>query len=589
MKILSLEGLIPALLNAFRRFPLSLTVAYLATLIYLWLFRHEDKSDYWTPILFAMHVGFPLLVGAQLIHESILKAQLHRWLLYLVGIILVVILGYYTGDIESPEYSYSCFLSFFASVLMVSFTGFLKEKGNTSFWIFNQEVFVSLFLTVLYTILLIAGLEGAVAAIRALFEFKWYEQIYSDIPILVIGFFSTSYWAANLPEKLIQEKDEFDFYKQNLIVVKFILIPLTILYFLILYSYGLKILLQWNLPEGWVGSLCLGFSMVGVFTYLLNYLLPEYNSSKILWWFRKYFFLSLIPVLILLAVAIIRRILDYGLTEERILVAAAGFWLFLISMHFVFQQEKLKLIPISLAIFCLLLAFGPTSVYELSWKSQEIQLNKFADRNGLVHNGLWKTDIELDAEKMERFRNIVLYLSSRGKLETLISKISNEQDRKMIKETDKYLQTDLIVKTLNYKSKEDIANNDNISYNLNGFVSVSFEDLEGSLIAEMSAFADQLSSESKEKYKIDISEDQKDVTLTISGYTPIKLNLIDSLQLKYNNSWGLSQQSKKGKSKLYHFVYNLGGLKYTILLREFSIIKSKDGYKIESLRADLLK
>ena len=589
MKFLSLEGLIPAFLIAFKRFPISLLMAYTAAMLYLWLSREEEHFQSWSPILFGLHVGFPLLVSAQLIHESIFRQKIQRWIIYFLAVIIVVFLSLYIKDIDSPEYRYACFLSFITSILMVSFNGFFLERKNSTYWIFNQEVFISLFLTVLYTILLIVGLEGAVAAIRALFEFKWYEQIYSDIPILVIGFFSTTYWAANVPEKLIQEKEEFDYYKQNLIVVKFILIPLTILYFLILYSYGLKILIQWQLPEGWVGILCLGFSMVGVFTYLLNYVLPEYNSSKILWWFRKYFFISLIPVLLLLAVAIIKRISDYGLTEERILVASAAIWLFIISVHFIFQQGLLKLIPISLSIICLLLAFGPFNVYQLSWKSQTNQLDKFIEQNGLFQDGAWTRGVELDAEKMERFKNILNYLSSRSKLNPYIEKLNNEQEIKMINQSDKYLQTDLMIKTLNYKTIGNELSNESISYSMDGYSSVSFEKLSGNLVAEMSAYADQLKSEQREKYNLIISEDRKDGIVTVENFEPLHLNIVDSLQSKYANLWQIPGHKNGDELKLYYFTYNLNGSKFTVLLRQFSIVESEDGYKIESLRLNLLK
>lgn len=197
--------------------------------------------------------------------------------------------------------------------------------------------------------------------------------------------------------------------------------------------------------------------------------------------------------------------------------------------------------------------------------------------------------VELDAEKMERFKNILNYLSSRSKLNPYIEKLNNEQEIKMINQSDKYLQTDLMIKTLNYKTIGNELSNESISYSMDGYSSVSFEKLSGNLVAEMSAYADQLKSEQREKYNLIISEDRKDGIVTVENFEPLHLNIVDSLQSKYANLWQIPGHKNGDELKLYYFTYNLNGSKFTVLLRQFSIVESEDGYKIESLRLNLLK
>ena len=153
-------------------------------------------------------------------------------------------------------------------------------------------------------------------------------------------------------------------------LTKFILIPITAIYFLILYAFSTKILVTWQLPEGWVGKLVLGFSVAGIFTYLLNFMLVKFDDSVVVKGFRRWFFYILLPMVLLLFVAIGRRIGDYGVTEARYVVAISGAWLLLISVYFILsKRDNIKFIPISLAVFSLLTVLGPLSAFKVSERS----------------------------------------------------------------------------------------------------------------------------------------------------------------------------------------------------------------------------
>ena len=200
-----------------------------------------------------------------------------------------------------------------------------------------------------------------------------------------------------------------------------ILIPIVALYFIILYAYGGKILATWSLPRGWVSSLVLGFSVAGIFTWLLNFYLPEQDGSNWVRAYRRWFWWVLLPLTALLFVAIARRIGEYGVTEERFLVAHLGVWLAVTGLYFLFSKnDNLRFIPVSLAVFALLYAYGPFNAFAVSERSQERILTDL-----LKKNGRWEADrlvkgaAPVPKAELDRIYSALEFLDSRQALERM--------------------------------------------------------------------------------------------------------------------------------------------------------------------------
>ena len=71
---------------------------------------------------------------------------------------------------------------------------------------------------------------------------------------------------------------------------QFILIPLLIIYVVILYFYCAKIVINWQLPRGWVSYLVLAYSIVGIFALLLVHPLKELKLKSWIVIFSKLFY-----------------------------------------------------------------------------------------------------------------------------------------------------------------------------------------------------------------------------------------------------------------------------------------------------------
>ena len=61
------------------------------------------------------------------------------------------------------------------------------------------------------------------------------------------------------------------------------------IYLVILFLYEMKIIVQWELPKGYVSYLILGYAIFGILSLLLVYLFRELEENKWIKWFQSFF------------------------------------------------------------------------------------------------------------------------------------------------------------------------------------------------------------------------------------------------------------------------------------------------------------
>ncbi|MBQ0035140.1 MAG: DUF4153 domain-containing protein [Bacteroidales bacterium] len=146
---------------------------------------------------------------------------------------------------------------------------------------------------------------------------------------------------------------------------RFMLLPVSAVYLVVLYVYILKIVVAWQLPNGMVTWLTTALMalVLGTVTLLYRTLFIEENVrwKTILQWCLP---LSVIPVLILMTTGIARRVSDYGWTPMRGYVVVVLLWFFAsvaILLWGAYQHKKGRqphIIRWLIASFALLLTFS---------------------------------------------------------------------------------------------------------------------------------------------------------------------------------------------------------------------------------------
>jgi uncharacterized membrane protein YccF (DUF307 family) len=149
-----------------------------------------------------------------------------------------------------------------------------------------------------------------------------------------------------------------------------------------------KIVIAWSWPQGWVANLVLGFSIAGMFSLLLLH--PIRSAAENVWirTFARWFYVALMPLVVLLLLAIGRRVGEYGLTENRYFVIILGCWLAVMAVLAVVRKAPLiRLIPLSLGALAFLASTGPWSASSISLHDQLGRFERVLAANGMLVDG----------------------------------------------------------------------------------------------------------------------------------------------------------------------------------------------------------
>lgn len=385
------------------------------------LIESGSEEHILAPLWMVCQLGLPLLTGVVVFSESKGWAAERGWLLQAAG--LVALIGYsFLLDTKAPSFEYVAVPKYLTLLiiahLFVAVAPYLNRRSVRDFWEYNRELFANIIIGAVFTLILYVGLALAILAVDQLFDLNIRERVYMRLFFVLAGIFNTTYFLFHFPKQYEFEQTDAGYTAVFKNLCKYILIPIVGLYFLILYAYGGKILATWNLPRGWVGSLVLGFSVAGIFTYLLNFYLPEHDDSAHVRAYKKWFWWVLLPLTVLLFVAIGRRISDYGVTEPRFLVAHLGVWLAATCLYFLLSKhDNIKFIPISLGLFGLVFAFGPLNAFNVAERSQAGILKSLLEKNGRWKDGkLAQGTSEIPKDEETQITSALRFLDQRDAL-----------------------------------------------------------------------------------------------------------------------------------------------------------------------------
>lgn len=368
---------------------LLMSLALAASFIYTIEFKPtKDVGFTFVKLKIIFSIGISLMFAIKMLSQRIGKTVL--W--HILGVFFLI--GFYfTLPLKEKDftevYAFLLVPTYLLSHLLVAFIAYLNKKNTEhSFWQFNKNLFINLFLTVVFIGVLTAGIEIAVLAIENLFNFE-FEKIYLDIFVFFSISGSTFIFLLFNENGLLYLEREENYPVVLKFFTQFILIPLLFIYVVILYFYSAKIIINWELPRGWVSYLILAYSIIGILALLLVHPLKFETSKSWVKIFSKIFYYTLIPLIILLFTAIFTRVLQYGYTEARYFVLLIALWLTTVVLYFVFNKNAtIKFIPVSLFLFGLFaLIFPYFNTFSVSKRSQKKELETFLQANQLLVNG----------------------------------------------------------------------------------------------------------------------------------------------------------------------------------------------------------
>ncbi len=413
------------------RYPLVLLASAIMAFVAICLIEDVDENFTLFKILIVSSIGISLMFALKIFSQRFGN----KYLAEIAGVLFLI--GFYfllpgKEDDFTEFYVFLLIPVYIMSHLLVSFIGFIQRKfPENNFWQYNKNLFVNFFLTLVFTGVLTGGVLLAILAVDNLFNVGFKENLYGQILVSLLIFGSTFIF-------LLFNETGLDFLEKDgkyPVVLKFftqyVLIPLLCIYVVILYFYSGKILINWELPRGWVSYLVLAYSVVGILALLLVHPLKENTDKSWIRIFSKVFYFTLIPLIVLLFIAIFTRVLEYGYTEPRYFVLLLAVWLSTVVFYFIFRKNPtIKFIPISLFCFGLFaLIFPYFNPFSVAKRSQKNELEKILTDHHLLVNGKIDFKKEVPDTVVSEIDNKFNYLHDRFQKEYLFGFLDKSTQR----------------------------------------------------------------------------------------------------------------------------------------------------------------
>lgn len=486
LKLFSLNNFKDNIVNIIKRFPLLIIILIVISSLFFYNLHSElnfiEENNIFRYIL-SLIITFFLSLWVYLTTENCDK-KINKHLLQLFPI-WFWILFYLTFKINSQSIDNVIYFILTLTWIIWYFyiSPFIKKiLSNTSL----DEIYYSYFYNI-SVIILISFILGWVlfalwsiwiTAVFELFDIRDLisEKIYWDWAILTLSFVTPIFALTQIPSKETFNKKTFKENKFFSFLVKYIAIPFIYIYFIILYAYSVKVLLNfWDWPKWEVSWMVIWFSTFGFIIYMFSSIFQEEN--KYIKFFRKYFPFVVIPQLFMLFYAIYLRIAQYDITMNRYFVVTFGIWLVVISLYFAFSKLKqIYFIPAVLTLFTIIISIGPWWVYALPEARQLNRLKNNLTKAWILQNSKiipLKDYSDITQELSKEIYNWIDYLCGYNDCKTikvLFSEIYADlykkkkeefektqiEDEKIYKNDEKYLK-EIKARTYNWPSSWDIV------------------------------------------------------------------------------------------------------------------------------------
>ena len=313
---------------------------------------------------------------------------------WIVPLVALAIIGMTNDSAEfyltSPKFWGANFIA------LLVLLGFPFEKNNQGFTYRN---FTNLFHIGLATAvwLLVFGLVAAILfTITTLFNVEFSNSFYNHF-YTSLGIFTQPLFFLVFQQR--QAKSEMTLNRIFEILVNFVLAPALMIFTVLLYAYVVQIIFEGVLPKGMLANITLPYLLGGLGVYALRSI-----CAKARWetFFKFYPYLAIVPI-VLLWLAIDRRISAYAWTEQRIyLVALATAITIAYAILTVPKIRQYRLISavVILAIFAMTWVVKPQ---EIAYQSQTARFEQLLKKLNLSDDS---GKIRDDVDFVERLENM---------------------------------------------------------------------------------------------------------------------------------------------------------------------------------------
>ena len=386
-----LKSLMQQLLQSPRRFPVEFALGMVFFIIAVW----DSESSTWNETSARMEsvvnsdilwFFVPLMVLTFWLHRVNRWAYIASSFLFLPLMVL---------DLKPFLWTYGFgFTYVLAGILLIVGN---KRMNNRPFAAHALHVVTQIFFGLLITLILNLAVIAIVASFFYIFGIEEPKHLYEHI-IQFIWFVLAPQVCCTL---IRQNEDEVtEPFKILRLILNFILSPAVIIYTVILYTYFIKIVFEWDLPKGGVAWMVMAF----ITATLVGRVAQSILSQRYYDWFYNRFTLIAIPPLIMYWIGSIYRIRLYSFTESRFYLMVAGLLMTIfVVMLWKERTRKYQLMALIFGAAIILFTYIPgISAKSIGLSCQKQRLTQLISEMKLTDAKTGKLNDELDMRRIKQ-------------------------------------------------------------------------------------------------------------------------------------------------------------------------------------------
>lgn len=290
-----------------RLYPISILVAILLFLE-LYFLKDLDHSQILIDLVGLFSTG--CLFFFVFLCEAKFSKHIERLISILASVLLTSLVFWYWKSHITNHYLFGQIPIMLGALILF---GRSLSEGDLGIWQWQNSLIKSLIESVLVGMAFIASILSIEFLIHFVFDFR----IPKSLMLSIIKLGMTLVPAIAFLIRIPTPRDLFSKFSKGLL--QYFLFPLWAFYLCLLNIYAFKILVQWSLPKGMVSyPICFAF---GAYILLWWGSIPFRDSNKPKWISsnktQHIVHAMHLPLLILMAMAIGKRIMDYGLSQPR--------------------------------------------------------------------------------------------------------------------------------------------------------------------------------------------------------------------------------------------------------------------------------
>lgn len=390
---LSLQNIGQTMLRLVKRFPVAVCFLFGLTVLLSYIVCSDEVAHprINTTLLIFMSGGLLIDFIAALWGEE-LKDRWRRWVTEGLALVLC---GAYSFWICMPDLPIDRTLPSFiianaawviALVCLIPFVSFWHEKNDLKSWHFILYLFLISLISGTVVSFMSGGIEGLVLGTSALFDLESLHNEKLHIVIMIVccllldGLLSL----ALVPTGERKHNNSPDMPSVMTKIVSWLLLPLLGCYMLVLYVYGISIIVHAELPKGMLSWLVSAVMGGYIFCYLLLY--PEIckEGSRLRAIMTKWLPAAILPLLVLMTVGVVRRFMDYGITAPRLYLLTILLWFYAVCIVMLMvKRKRFRWIVLSFAALFVLTSGHPFHYYRLCRPVLTAKIDKVIEEKGI--------------------------------------------------------------------------------------------------------------------------------------------------------------------------------------------------------------